>query len=59
MVHYEIARDWIGRFATPLRTLDALHLAICSSADGLLLTSDRGLAEAARRFGVRTKCLSQ
>ena len=57
-VHYEIARDWIGRFATPLRTLDALHLAICSSAGGLLLTSDRGLAKAARRFGVRTKYLS-
>jgi len=23
---YGLARDWIGRFTTPLRTLDALHV---------------------------------
>ena len=28
---YELARDWIGTFGTPLRTLDALHLAISFS----------------------------
>ncbi|MCC5664496.1 type II toxin-antitoxin system VapC family toxin [Nostoc sp. CHAB 5784] len=25
-VHYNLAREWISRFDTPLRTLDALHL---------------------------------
>ena len=29
-VHYNLAREWIGRFDTPLRTLDALHLAIAA-----------------------------
>jgi len=30
-IHYEMARNWIRRFDTPLRTLDALHLAIASA----------------------------
>jgi predicted nucleic acid-binding protein len=33
--HYRLARDWIGMFILPLRTLDALHLAI-SSSEGVL-----------------------
>lgn len=26
--HYLLAADWIGRFSTPLRSLDALHLVV-------------------------------
>ena len=29
--HYKLARDWIGMFSLPLKPLDSLHLAICSS----------------------------
>lgn len=50
--HIETARDWMLRFESPLRTLDALHLAI-ASAEGLrLATFDRGLARAATSLGV-------
>jgi len=50
--HYEVARDWVGRFAVPLRTLDALHLAVCLASDAVLLTADTSLARAGRHFGV-------
>jgi uncharacterized protein len=56
-VYYNMARDWIGQFDTPLRTLDALHLAIASSHDILLVTADVGLAESARRLGVEVRTL--
>lgn len=56
--HYEVARDWVGRFVTPLRTLDALHLAVCFAADAVLLTADAGLAKAARHFRVPTEILA-
>jgi predicted nucleic acid-binding protein len=55
--HYEVARDWIGRFVTPLRTLDALHLAVCFASDAILLTADAGLAKAGRHFRVPTELL--
>ena len=49
---YAMARDWIVQLSTPLRVLDALHLA-AASANGLcLLTADRDLARCARHFGV-------
>ena len=56
--HFELARDWIGQFVTPLRTLDALHLALCFASDAVLLTADAELGRAARHFGVRTEFLS-
>lgn len=50
--HYQLARDWLGRFSTPLRSLDALHLAVAAS-DGLqLVTSDAELARSGKRLGV-------
>lgn len=45
---YRLARDWIGMFRMELRTLDALHLAVASSAGLTLLTSDQGLYKSAR-----------
>jgi len=57
--HYEIARDWLGQFAVPLRTLDALHLAVCFAGGAVLLTADAGLARAARHFRVPTELLAR
>ena len=57
--HYEIARDWVGRFVAPLRTLDALHLAVCFAAEAVLLTADAALAKAACHFRVPTEFLEQ
>lgn len=49
---YALAREWIGRFTTPLRTLDALHLACAFAHDRTLFTTDRGLAQSASVLGV-------
>ena len=51
--HYHIARDWIGVFEVPLKTLDALHLALSFSAGATLLTADGGLARAAAHFNIK------
>ena len=55
--HWRLARGWIGLFTTPLRTLDALHLAI-TSADGMeLVTSDKPLFQAAEMLDVKARLL--
>ena len=56
-VHYNIARDWIRRFDTPLRTLDALHLAIAASHDIPLVTADEGLVVSADLLGAEARIL--
>jgi predicted nucleic acid-binding protein len=45
------ARDWLSRFSTSLRTLDALHLAVAVSNGLTLITADRPFARAARKLG--------
>jgi uncharacterized protein len=57
-IHYSMARDWIRQFDTPLRTLDALHLAIANTHNISLITADMGLAESARRLGVQVQTLA-
>ena len=52
---YRLARQWIEALSTPLRALDALHLAAASNQGLNLLTADRVLAEAARTLGVRCR----
>jgi len=37
---YALACDWIGRFSTPLRTVDALHLVTAFSNGLTLLTAE-------------------
>jgi uncharacterized protein len=49
---YAQARDWIGRFSTPLRAADALHLAAALGNGLTLLTADRALARSARVLDV-------
>ncbi len=54
---YVLAADWISRFATPLRTVDALHLASAFSNGLRLLTADRGLARSAEHLGVECEMI--
>jgi hypothetical protein len=50
--HYRLARDWIGMFSLPLRTLDALHLAISSSEGFDIVTTDPGLFKSAKALSL-------
>jgi len=49
---FELARGWLTRFDTPLRTLDALHLATAFAHHQEMITTDKLLARAARKLGV-------
>ena len=55
--HYEIAKSWIGKFTCPLRTLDALHLAVVSLNNFILLTADIQLARSAGFLGIKKKLI--
>ncbi|NTV13075.1 MAG: type II toxin-antitoxin system VapC family toxin [Desulfobulbaceae bacterium] len=50
--HYRKALSWVSQFNTPLRTLDALHLAIAATENVVLITADRQLAQAAKFYGI-------
>ena len=50
--HYQTAKNWILQFAVPLKTLDALHLALASEGDFTLLTADGQLDISAKYFGI-------
>ena len=53
--HYTLAYSWLSQFAIPLRTLDALHLAVASKNSLEIITSDRRLAQCAVKLGVLSK----
>jgi uncharacterized protein len=53
MQHWRIARGWLSLFNTPLRTLDALHLAVASAEGLILYTSDRQLISSANALGIQ------
>ncbi|MFO7957153.1 MAG: type II toxin-antitoxin system VapC family toxin [Candidatus Brocadiia bacterium] len=55
---YLLAADWLSRFSTPLRTVDALHLASAFTVGLRLLTADRALARSAEHFGVECDLVS-
>lgn len=55
--HWRLARSYIGLFNAPLRTLDALHLAITSLEELELVTSDQHLMQSAAILGVNTRIL--
>ena len=54
---FELARNWIGLFTTPLRTLDALHLASAFANNLPILTADKSLSESAKSLGVSCKLI--
>jgi uncharacterized protein len=56
--HYQIAQSWIQNFDTPLRTLDALHLAVANEQQVPLITADIGLARSAVNLNVNVQLLT-
>jgi predicted nucleic acid-binding protein len=48
----ELATAWLRRLDLTFRAPDAIHLAIAARRGAALLTSDRGLAAAARSLGL-------
>jgi len=56
--HYTTAMNWIAEFNTPLRTLDALHLAIAAENKVPLLTADFKFAESAEILGIAVTLVS-
>ena len=56
-VHYQLARDWISRFNTSLRTLDGLHLACASENNIRLVTADEALAASAEALEIEVQLL--
>ena len=57
-IHYQLARNWIGQFNSPLRTLDALHLACASSNNLRLVTADEALAISADALEIEVQLLT-
>jgi len=55
---YALARDWIAQMVTPLRVLDAIHLATAFSNGLTLVTADKVLAESAQHFGIKRKLIA-
>lgn len=51
-IDYRQARQWMSRRSTPLRTLDALHLATADRGDLQVLTADTIMSQAGAHFGV-------
>jgi len=56
--HFSTAMNWIAEFNTPLRTLDALHLAIAAQNKAPLLTADIKFAASAKKLGVEVTLIS-
>jgi uncharacterized protein len=52
---YSLACEWLETFQTSLRALDALHLAVAYGNSLRLITSDKILAESAKRLKVKYK----
>ncbi len=55
--HYARAVEMLAAFKTPLRSLDALHLAIVMAENLPVVTADATFARAARYFGATVKIL--
>jgi predicted nucleic acid-binding protein len=55
--HWRLARSWIGLFSTPLRTLDALHLAVASAGEFVLITANKSLRRSADILGVEARLI--
>jgi uncharacterized protein len=55
--HYVMAKHWMKQCNTPLRTLDALHLAIASDLEIPLVTADLGLAKSAEHLQITIQLL--
>jgi len=57
--HFRLAGEWISGFKIPLRTLDALNLAVAFSMGECIVTSDFQLASAANVLSINSLLLTQ
>ncbi|PKN04553.1 MAG: VapC toxin family PIN domain ribonuclease [Deltaproteobacteria bacterium HGW-Deltaproteobacteria-9] len=55
--HYTLAGNWMSQFTLPLKSLDALHLAIASCEDFCIVTLDRHLYQNARKLDIEALLL--
>lgn len=55
---YTLARTWIAAFNSPLRTLDALHLAAAFASDLTLISADRAMVRCTKQFGVKHELIA-
>jgi len=53
--HCVMAGNWIARFNSPLRTLDAIHLAVTADNNMKMYSADLRLTESAAIFGVNAE----
>ncbi|NJL31635.1 MAG: type II toxin-antitoxin system VapC family toxin [Phycisphaerales bacterium] len=54
---WEVAMQWMSTLKTPLRTLDALHLAMALHHDLTVLTADHHMIQSAHLLGVDVESL--
>ncbi len=57
--HYSLAREWIAQFHLPLKTLDALHLAVASWEELTIVTLDRELCRNAGKLDIKASLLDE
>ena len=55
--HYSLAFNWLIQLSIPLKTLDALHLAVAAGNNLQVITADRQLASSAQKLGLANKLL--
>ena len=48
--HYRLAGNWIAQFTLPLKSLDAIHLAVASCEDCSMVTFDHQLYQNAKNL---------
>ena len=57
-LHFAKAHEWLATFRIPLRTLDALHVAVAAVEDAILVTADAALAAACGKVGVTARLIT-
>ena len=50
--HFAKAHEWLTSFRIPLRTLDALHVAVAATEGASMITADTALARTCAKVGV-------
>lgn len=55
--HFALAREWISRFDSPLRAMDALHLAVAFTNSMPILTADAVQSRIARNLGLESRLI--
>ena len=56
--HFAKAHEWLTSFRIPLRTLDALHMAVAATEGASLITADAALARTCAKVGVMAKLVA-